>query len=121
MTRALSWLPSRGISEWRGFAPHRFRSKRIPLLPARPVSGFPALLPPATATSFSAPPSSSASVFASPHSSSYSPEEEVGCEPIQNGPDPFPCIPTYTFLVSLVYVLESASALDVVLFILNVL
>ncbi|CAL9085043.1 unnamed protein product [Musa textilis] len=61
MTRALSWLPSRGISEWRGFALHRFWSKRIPLLPARPVSGFPALLPPATATSSSAPPSSSSS------------------------------------------------------------
>ncbi|CAL9162143.1 unnamed protein product [Musa hybrid cultivar] len=61
MTRALPWLPSRGISEWRGFALHRFRSKRIPLLPARPVTGFPALLPPATATSSSAPTSSSLS------------------------------------------------------------
>ncbi|CAL9074190.1 unnamed protein product [Musa acuminata var. zebrina] len=61
MTRALPWLPSRGISEWRGFALHRFRSKRIPLLPARPVTGFPALLPPATATYSSAPPSSSSS------------------------------------------------------------
>ncbi|CAL9036916.1 unnamed protein product [Musa banksii] len=61
MTRALPWLPSRGISEWRGFALHRFRSNRIPLLPARPVTGFPALLPPATATSSSAPPSLSSS------------------------------------------------------------
>ncbi|URD94791.1 Myosin N-terminal SH3-like domain [Musa troglodytarum] len=113
MTRALSWLPSRGISEWRGFALHRFWSKRIPLLPARPVSGFPALLPPATATSSSAPPSSSSSVFSSPPPSSYSPEEEVGCEPIQNGPDPLPCIPTYTFFVSFVYVLGSASVPDV--------